>query len=88
MLKHELEELNQKIWKADEATILSWRNDKFYIPVNPAEEPKLIFGFIRRKNKATREKYRIEELAQCAYSMFYQAVKFAEEQNVPIILDY
>ncbi len=85
LLKQELEELNQQIWKADEATILSWRNDKYYVPAKQ-KEPKLFLGFIRRTNK--QERYRTEELAQCAYSMLYQAVSFATEQQVPILLDY
>ncbi len=87
LLKEELEELNQQIWKADEATILSWRNDKFYFPVNQKEQ-KLIFGFICRVGRTSKEIYRTEDLAQCAYSMLYQAVRFAEEHQVPIILDY
>lgn len=87
LLKQELEELNRLIWKADEATILSWRNDKYYVPVKQ-KEPKLILGFIRRPNKTRKEKYRTEELAQCAYSMLYQAVRFAEEYHVPILLDF
>ena len=87
LLKQELEELNRQLWKADEATILSWRNDKFYLPVK-SKEPKLLFGFIRRTNKTPKEKYRTEDLAQCAYSMLYQAVRFAEEHQVPILLDY
>lgn len=87
LLKQELEELNRQIWKADEATILSWRNDKYYVPVKQ-KEPKLILGFIRRPNKTQKEKYRTEELAQCAYSMLYQAVRFAEEHKVPILLDF
>ncbi|MDE5998008.1 MAG: hypothetical protein K2G77_07350 [Muribaculaceae bacterium] len=87
MLKQDLDELNQKIWKADEATILSWRNDKYY---NPVKQKKigLLLGFIRRINKTPKEKYRTEELAQCAYSMLYQAVNFAYKHQVPIILDY
>ena len=87
LLKQELEELNRQIWKADEATILSWRNDKYYVPIKQ-KEPKRIFGFIRRANKTQKEKYRTKELAQCAYSMLYQAVCFAEEHQVPILLDY
>ncbi len=87
LLKQELEELNRQLWKADEATILSWRDDKFYVPVK-TKEPKLLFGFIRRTNKTPEEKYRTEDLAQCAYSMLYQAVCFAEEHQVPILLDY
>lgn len=87
LLKQELEELNRQLWKADEATILSWRNEKFYVPVK-TKEPKLLFGFLRRTNKTPKEKYRTEDLAQCAYSMLYQAVRFAEEHQVPILLDY
>lgn len=87
MLKQELEELNHKIWKADEDIILSWRNDTYYKPVLQ-KEPKLLFGFIRRTNKTPKEKYRTEELAQCAYSMLYQAVNFADKHQVPILLDY
>lgn len=87
MLKHDLDELNQKIWKADEATILSWRNDKYYNPVKQ-KEPGLLFGFIRRVNKTPKEKYLTEELAQCAYSMLYQAVNFACKHQVPILLDF
>lgn len=87
LLKQELKELNRQIWKADEATILSWRNDKYYVPVKQ-EEPKRILGFIRRPNKIQKEKYRTEELAQCAYSILYKAVRFAEEHKVPILLDF
>ncbi len=87
LLKQELEELNRQLWKADEATILSWRNDKYYVPVK-TKEPKLLLGFIRRYNTSSKEYYRTEDLAQCAYSMLYQAVRFAEEHHVPILLDY
>lgn len=87
LLKQELEELNQEIWKADEATILSWRNDKYYFPVEQ-KESKPLFGFLVRKNKNKKEKYRTEDMAQSAYSMLYQAVRFAEENQVPILLDF
>ena len=87
LLKQELEELNRQLWNADEATILSWRNDKYYVPVKQ-QKPNLILGFIRRTKNASKEKYRTEDLAQCAYSMLYQAVCFAEEHQVPILLDY
>lgn len=87
LLKQELEELNQQLWQADEATILSWRNDKYYIPVEQ-NKPNLFLGFIRRIIKTHKKKYRTEDLAQCAYSMLYQAVCFAEEHQVPIVLDY
>lgn len=85
-LKYELEELNRQLWNADEETILSWRNDKYYIPLGPE---KSVFGFkFFRKSKAKKERFRTEDLAQSAYSILYQAVKFAEKHNVPIILDY
>ena len=29
-----------------------------------------------------------EDFTQCAYSMLYEAVRFAEEHQVPILLDY
>ena len=87
LLKQELENLNQQLWNADEATILSWRNDKYYVPVKQ-KEPNLLLKFIRRTDKTLKEKYRTEDLAQCAYSMLYQAVCFAEEHQVPILLDY
>lgn len=87
LLKHELDELNQQIWKADEATILSWRNDKYYFPIK-RKEPKLILRFFCSNDKTQKEQFLTEELAQCAYSIFYQAVRFAEEHQVPILLDY
>lgn len=85
LLKEELEELNSQTWKADESTILSWRDDKYYIPVN-RKESKPLLGFLFRKKQC--DKYRTEELAQCAFSILYQAVNFAIEQNVPLLLDY
>lgn len=87
LLKQELDELNRQLWNADEATILSWRDDKYYMPVEQ-KKPNLILRFIRRTNKTPKEKFRTEDLAQCAYSILYQAVCFAEEHKVPILLDY
>ncbi len=84
-LRNELEELNRQMWQADEATIISWRNDKYYIPVKQDKE-KTFFGFISRSSK--KQKYRTEDLAQCGYSILYQAMCFAREHNVPIIADY
>ena len=89
-LRQELEDMNRKLWQADEATILSWRKDKYYEPIIEVieEEYKSFFGLIRKSRKIQKEKYRTEDLAQCAYSILYQAVKFAEEHHVPLILDY
>lgn len=85
LLKYELEDLNKQLWNADEDTILSWRNDKFYVPLN-RKRPKLVLGFIQQFKK--KDRYSTEELAKCAYSMLYQAVKFATENQCPIVLDY
>ena len=85
LLKQELEELNRQIWKADEHTILSWRDDKYYFPIKQKED-KPLFGFLFRKKQGM--KYRTEELAQCAFSILYQAVNFAIEHKVPLLLDY
>lgn len=85
LLRQELEEINQAIWKADEQTILSWRNDKYYIPIKP-QKSKSLFGILASKNRG--DKFRTEELAQCAFSILYQAVDFAIEHRVPLLLDY
>ena len=85
LLKQELEELNRQIWKADEPTILSWRDDKYYFPVKQ-KKSKPLFGVLIFNKKG--DKYRTEDLAQCAYSILYQAVNFAIEHNVPLLLDY
>lgn len=86
-LRDELEELNKERWKADEATIRSWAYKKYYVPVN-SEKPRSFFGFIRRPPKTEKEVYRTEDLAQCAFSMFWQAVQFALTRRVPILLDF
>ena len=91
LLRHELEELNRQLWNADETTILSWRNEKYYIPYYDPEkqtERKRLFGFIPWKKKKPKEIFRTEELAQCAFSILYMAVLFAEEHQVPILLDF
>lgn len=85
LLKRELEELNRQTWKADESTILSWSNDKYYIPVK-RKKTQLLFGVLSCKKQG--ERFRTEELAQCAFSMLYQAVNYAIEHNVPLLLDY
>lgn len=86
LLKQELEKLNQQIWKADEATILSWATDKYYIPIVEQKVSKRFLGLISRKSETV--KFRTEELAQCAYSMLYKAVGFASEHHVSIVLDF
>ncbi len=87
LLKKELDDLNSQLWQADEATILSWRDDKYYFPVN-IKKPKPLFGIFLKKHKKSKAKYRTEDLAQCAFSVLYQAILFAQQNHVPILLDY
>lgn len=85
LLKQELEDLNSRIWKADEPTTLSWRDDKYYFPIKQRES-KPLFGVLIFNKRGM--KYRTEDLAQCAYSILYQAVDFAIKHKVPLLLDY
>ncbi|MCM1520808.1 MAG: hypothetical protein NC098_08490 [Lachnoclostridium sp.] len=85
VLKQELDELNRQTWNADEPTILSWRENKYYEPVKQSKV-KLLFGSLFSKN--SRNRYRTEDLAQCAFSILYQTVNFALDHDVPVLLDY
>lgn len=87
LLKQELEELNRQLWNADETTILSWRDEYYYEPVT-VEEPKRLFGFRRRKKEAPNPKFRTEDLAKSAYSILYRAVRFAEDHQASIMMDF
>lgn len=85
-LENELNELNDKTWKADERTILSWRNDEYY---NPVKEKNHFLKYLFSKKKGNKTPiYSTESLAKCAYSILYKAVKFAKENKVPIVWDY
>lgn len=85
LLKIELDELNRQIWQADEQTIQSWRDDKYYVPVKQKRSELILGLFVKNKRG---ERYRTEELAQSAFSILYQAVNFAIENQVPLLLDY
>ena len=84
-LEEELIELNNATWKADEHTILSWRNDEYY---NPIKENNIFLKRLFPKKKNNTPIYYTESLAKCAYSIMYKAVKFAKDNNVPIVWDY
>lgn len=81
-LKYELEKINEAAWKADEATILDWVNTEGY----PAEGQIGGNGLLRLLPK--RKVYSTESLAKFAFSILWQAVKFAEKEQVTILLDY
>lgn len=83
-LRKELEKLNQLAWQADEKTILSWTETEGY-PVDGTVGPN---GQYSKTDIPEHTQYDTESLAKFAFSMFWQAMCFAEEQQVPILMDF
>lgn len=72
-LQTELDRINAMGWRADEETILSWTDTEGYPDAAaPTQEPT---------------DYNTESLAKYAFSIFWRAVQFSAEHNVPIFLD-
>ena len=83
-LRKELEKLNQLAWQADEDTILGWADTEGY-PVDGTVGPD---GQYSKADIPEHTQYDTQSLAKFAFSMFWRAMRFAEEQQVPILLDY
>ena len=83
-LRKELERLNELAWQADEDTILSWSETEGY----PTDGIIPAYGKISRADIQEHTQFDTQSLAKFAFSMFWQAMRFAEEQQVPILLDY
>ena len=83
-LRKELEKLNQLAWQADEKTILSWTETEGY-PVDGTVGPN---GQYSKADIPEHTQYDTESLAKFAFSMFWQAMCFADEQQVPILMDF
>lgn len=83
-LRRELEKLNQLAWQADEDTILHWSDTEGY-PSDGTVGPD---GQFSGADIQEHTQYDTQSLAKFAFSMFWQAVRFAEENQVPILLDY
>ena len=83
-LRKELEKLNQLAWQADEDTILTWADTEGY-PVDGAIGPE---GQYSKADIPEHTQYDTQSLAKLAFSIFWRAIRFAEEQHVPILLDY
>ena len=83
-LRKELEKLNQLAWQADEDTILGWADTEGY-PVDGAIGPD---GQYSKADIPEHTEYGTESLAKFAFSMFWRAMRFAEEQQVPVLLDF
>ena len=83
-LRKELEKLNQLAWQADEGTILSWSETEGY----PVDGTVGTDGQYSKADIPEHTRYDTESLAKFAFSMFWRAMRFAKEQQVPILLDY
>lgn len=81
-LRLELEKLNSLAWQADEDTIIQWSRTEGY----PGDVEEGEDGALARQEVSTE--YDTQSLAKLAFSILYQALKFAEENQVPILLDY
>lgn len=81
-LKAELEKANELGWQAAEETILSWRDTEGY---PPDITKKGLFG---RPKIQKQTQYDTESLAKFAFSILWRAVKFSQENRVPILLDF
>lgn len=65
-----------------EETVLAWsRTEGYPTDWEMAEDGRFRMGQVH-------EIYGTETLAKFAYSVFYQAVRFAQEHRTPILLDY
>lgn len=83
-LKKELERLNALAWQADENAILSWLDTEGY-PVDGSID---LDGQYSKADIPAHTQYSTESLAKFAFSMFWQAIQFAEKHQVPILLDF
>ena len=83
-LRKELEKLNKLVWQADEETICGWSQTEGY-PVDGTVGPG---GQFSRADIQEHTQFDTDSLAKFTFSMLWQAVRFAQEQQVPILLDY
>ena len=80
-LQSELEKINALGWQADEAEIISWSDCEGY-PVDGVLDGSQL---IKAEDAIA---YSTQSLAKFAYSMLYQTLGLAKEQQCAIILDY
>jgi hypothetical protein len=77
----ELRKINELGWKADDETILRWRETEGY-PV----DAEVVDGVY--KKIGTHDEYDVQSLAKYAFSILYRAALFSEKHRVPILMDY
>lgn len=83
-LRKELERLNQLAWQADEDTILKWSETEGY-PTDGIVDSQ---GNYSKMDIPENTQYDTESLAKFSFSMFWQAMRFGEENQVPVLLDF
>ncbi len=81
----ELKQINELSWKADDETIDSWFDLAGYEPEDE-KRTKLKEGFSMVEPASGY--YDTESLAKFAFSRFYRAARFAQENSVPLIMDF
>lgn len=81
-LRDELEQINDMAWQADEETIYRWSETEGY----PVEGERNSDDFSNMSNVQKNTKYDTQSLAKFCYSIFCRALKFAEENQVPVVL--
>ena len=74
-LKGELREINRNVWDADEETILGWGS-----PESLSDD-----WMVARMTSGESD---TEELAKVTFSILHRAVRFSEEHDVPVILNF
>lgn len=83
-LRKELEWLNQLAWQADEDTVLRWSETEGY----PTDGIIPASGEISKADIKEHTQYDTQSLAKFPFSMFWQAMRFAEQNQTPILLDF
>lgn len=83
-LRKELDKLNQLAWQADETTIIGWSETEGYHVDGTVDQN----GQFSKEDIPEHTKYDTQALAKFAFSMFWQAMLFAENHQVPIMLDF
>lgn len=84
LLGYELDRINELAWQADEETILSWSQTEGY----PADGAYSKNGLISMENFEEHTKFDTDSLTKFAFSMLWQAQRFAKEHKVPVLFDY
>lgn len=83
-LHEELDRINALLWQAGEDEILNWETTEGY----PADGSVDQDGHIDMGEDNVHTRYDTQSLAKYAFSLFWQAVRFAETHRTPLLLDY